>query len=107
MAERYFEEACVAHGRDPASIERRMWIFTRVREPDPAVDRAEFRRLNPWFAELSDAEVDAGSVVGSPEAVSQRLEEIADSMRIDLPIIDLSGTDFATVRSVVESIPAG
>ncbi len=84
-----------------------MWIFTRVREPDPAFDRAEFRRLNPWFAELSDAEVDTGSIVGSPEACTQRLLEIATSLHIDLPIIDLSGTDHATARAAVESLPAG
>jgi alkanesulfonate monooxygenase SsuD/methylene tetrahydromethanopterin reductase-like flavin-dependent oxidoreductase (luciferase family) len=106
-AEAHLATACQEIGRDPASLERRMWIFTRVREPNPEVDRAEFRRLNPWFAELDDAEVDAGSIVGSPEACTERLREVATSMHIDLPIIDLSGTDYATVRSAVEALPAG
>ena len=45
------ERACREARRDPASIERSMWIFARPgRDPgDPAL-RAEFRRWNPWFA---------------------------------------------------------
>lgn len=104
-AERHLALACQELGRDPRELTRRMWIFTRVREPDPPADRAEFRRLNPWFAELSDAEVDAGMVVGSPEACSERLAQIRSSLRIDQPIIDLSGADFASVRRAVESLP--
>lgn len=104
---RQLAAACKQVGRDPAEIVRRMWIFTRVREPDPPLDRAEFRRLNPWFAELSDEEVDTSMVVGSPEACSARLAEIAASLHIDEPIIDLSGADFATVQRAVETLPAG
>jgi len=105
-AERNLAAACKEVGRDPDELERRMWIFTRVREPDPAADRAEFRRLNPWFPELSDDEVDASMVVGSPAFCTQRLSEIARSLRV-LPIMDLSGTDFTTVQAAVEAIPAG
>ena len=106
-AEEHLARACAEVGRDPGSLERRMWIFTRVREPDPARDREEFRRWNPWFSELSDAEVDAGSIVGSPERVTARLQEIAERMCIDVPVVDLSGTDYATVCAAIEALPAG
>jgi alkanesulfonate monooxygenase SsuD/methylene tetrahydromethanopterin reductase-like flavin-dependent oxidoreductase (luciferase family) len=106
QAEAYLRAACDEIGRDPDSLERRMWIFTRVRDPNPDVDRAEFRRLNPWFAELGDAEVDAASIVGKPQACWERLLEVASSMHIDLPVIDLSGSDYASVRSAIDALPA-
>ena len=90
------ENACRQRGRDPAEIERSMWIFTRVQKSgDPAGAFDEYRRLNPWFGELSDQECAAATVVGSAERCRTRLASLADELALDFPVIDLSGLDAA------------
>jgi len=85
--------ACERRGRDPGRISRSMWIFTRACATgpgEPAV-RAEFRRLNPWFRYVPESDLAEGLVGGSPARCRRRIEEIREELRIDLPIIDLSG----------------
>jgi alkanesulfonate monooxygenase SsuD/methylene tetrahydromethanopterin reductase-like flavin-dependent oxidoreductase (luciferase family) len=66
--------ACNAVGRDPDEIGRSMWITLRVdRELDDDLCR-EYRRINPWFPMLRDDEL-----------------EIRTTLRVDLPLLDLSG----------------
>ena len=57
-------EACAEIGRDPATIERRLWMHTRVGRFETPQALAEFRRWNPWFAELSDEELAPSLIVG-------------------------------------------
>jgi alkanesulfonate monooxygenase SsuD/methylene tetrahydromethanopterin reductase-like flavin-dependent oxidoreductase (luciferase family) len=86
------EAACARLGRDPATIERSMLLFTRL-AASPAAEpfAAEFRRLNPWFRFLSDPEAAASLVVGPPEHCLGRIAEICRELRITRPVIDLSG----------------
>lgn len=88
----HLERACERIGRDANAIERSMWIFTRIGNgpEDPAV-QAEFRRLNPWFSEIPDAELPRAILAGTPEACRERLEAMADELSLALPVLDLSG----------------
>ena len=106
QAEAQLERACRRNGRDPNEIQRSQWIFTRV-DPDagPRDRLGEFRRLNPWFSELSDAAVLPGLVVGEASACAAKLLEIAEQLGIQRPVVDLSGADFESVRRTLEALP--
>jgi len=95
------ERACERDGRDPATIARSQWIFTRLGDSDAA--RAEYRRWNPWFRDLPDAEVAAGIVAGTATQCRSRLAEIADELALDLPVVDLSGLPAGPAREVLEA----
>ena len=102
------ETACASCGRDPKAIARSMWIFTRVADrPEPQAALQEFRRLNPWFGDVSDAEIAPALVVGSAAHCRERLAALASDFNLDLPVIDLSGMDAAAARHTLEAIPAG
>jgi alkanesulfonate monooxygenase SsuD/methylene tetrahydromethanopterin reductase-like flavin-dependent oxidoreductase (luciferase family) len=99
------ENACRKRGRDPAEIERSMWIFTRVQKSDdPARAIDEYRRLNPWFGELSDDECAAATVVGSAEHCQTRLAALVDELDLDFPVIDLSGLGAEASRATLEGM---
>ena len=99
------ENACRQCGRDPTEIERSMWIFTRVQDSDdPASAIDEYRRLNPWFGELTDDECAAAMVVGSTERCRARLAALADELNLDFPVIDLSGLDAAASHVALEGM---
>ena len=105
MAEAQLEHACRRIGRDPAEIQRSMWIFTRVEAGARPRDLlGEFRRLNPWFGALSDEEVLPGLVVGEASECVAKLMEIAGRLGIQRPVVDLSGADFASVRRILEAL---
>jgi alkanesulfonate monooxygenase SsuD/methylene tetrahydromethanopterin reductase-like flavin-dependent oxidoreductase (luciferase family) len=100
--------ACADIGRDPAEIRRSQWIFTRVQtRPDAAGALAEFRRLNPWFADLPDAEVAPALAVGDAARCRERIAEIGRELALDLPVLDLSGADAETARRCLDAIPPG
>jgi alkanesulfonate monooxygenase SsuD/methylene tetrahydromethanopterin reductase-like flavin-dependent oxidoreductase (luciferase family) len=100
--------ACADRGRDPREISRSMWIFVRAgaADPDDAALRAQFRRLNPWFADVSDAELREGLVAGRPERCRDRLEEIRQELGIDLPVIDL-GSSRGEAAAQMEALAPG
>jgi alkanesulfonate monooxygenase SsuD/methylene tetrahydromethanopterin reductase-like flavin-dependent oxidoreductase (luciferase family) len=99
------ERACVERGRDVNEIGRSMWILTRVDEtPDRQATLAEFRRLNPWFHDLSDAEARTATVVGSAEYCRARLEKITAELALDLTVMDLSGLDAAASYRTMEGL---
>ncbi len=82
-----------------------MWIFTRVQKSDdPACAFDEYRRLNPWFGELSDDECAAAMVVGSAERCRTRLATLGDELNLDFPVIDLSGLDAAASHVTLEKM---
>jgi len=97
--------ACRQRGRQPSEIERSMWIFTRPGRPpgDPTL-RREFRRFNPWFRELEEAEVDAAIVAGEATACRERLGQLGEELGLTLPIADLSGLDHNATRQAVREM---
>jgi len=98
-------KACEQRGRNPSEIERSIWIFTRVRSSGDSIRAiAEYRRLNPWFDSLSDDECAAAAVVGSADHCRARLAELVDELKLDFPVIDLSGLDAATSRATLEGM---
>ncbi|MEE9609035.1 MAG: LLM class flavin-dependent oxidoreductase [Myxococcota bacterium] len=104
-AEAQLEAACRERGRDPHEIARSMWIFARVDESaDAARALVEYRRLNPWFGRIPDEQIAPALVVGSAERCRERLAEIAGSLRLELPVIDLSGLEAAATRRCLEAL---
>ena len=100
--------ACETAGRDPTSIERVLWIFARPLEPSPnAALREGYRRWNPWFANLSDSEIDEALLVGSASERAERLEALHHDSAIDLPIVDLSGLDADATRQSIDALAEG
>jgi alkanesulfonate monooxygenase SsuD/methylene tetrahydromethanopterin reductase-like flavin-dependent oxidoreductase (luciferase family) len=95
------ERACDRHGRDAGAIARTQWIFTRAGDAADAL--AEYRRWNPWFREIPDAEVAAGIAAGSPAQCRQRLTELRGELGLDLPVIDLSGLPAGPARHLLEA----
>jgi alkanesulfonate monooxygenase SsuD/methylene tetrahydromethanopterin reductase-like flavin-dependent oxidoreductase (luciferase family) len=98
-------EACARRGRDPGEIGRSLWIFTRV---NPSLEGTaaleEYRKRNPWFAEIPDAEIATGLVVGSAADCRRRISELTQELSLDLPVVDLSGLAAGPARRVMESL---
>ena len=99
--------ACRAAGRPPEAIRRRLWIFTRPEPLSPSDALAEFRRWNPWFRDLSDAEVAPALVVGKPAECRERIAALAAELDLEMPVLDLSGLPAPRVREALEALPAG
>ena len=99
--------ACRALGRDPGSIRRRLWLFTRPEPLPPGAALAEFRRWNPWFRDLPDAELAPAIAVGKPSECRERIAMLADQLDLEMPILDLSGLEPARARDALDALPAG
>ncbi len=102
-AEERLARACERAGRDPAGIGRSMLLFTRVGD-EPGAALAEFRRLNPWFAEIPDAELLPALLLGEPGQVAERLRGLAQALRLELPVLDLSGVEAARARRLLDAL---
>ncbi len=104
-AGRAFADACDAAGRDPASIERTLWAFGRPQAIETGPEqRAAYRRWNPWFDGLSDAEVDAALLLGPASRLADRLATLRDAHDIAIPVIDLSGLDYDAARQSIDAL---
>jgi alkanesulfonate monooxygenase SsuD/methylene tetrahydromethanopterin reductase-like flavin-dependent oxidoreductase (luciferase family) len=116
--------ACERQERFADAIARSMLIYTRVAEPadpaaelasrpslvgsaDLAAELASYRKLNPWFDAFPDESIQRALVVGSAAHCRLRLAEIARELRLDLPIVDLSGLDAETSRATLEALAPG
>jgi alkanesulfonate monooxygenase SsuD/methylene tetrahydromethanopterin reductase-like flavin-dependent oxidoreductase (luciferase family) len=104
----WLARACAARGRDPGTIERSQWIFTRLVDgpPEPAREavEAEFRERNPWFAKIGAEELAEGLVWGDAARCGERVMEIRQVLGIDLPILDLTGLDAPATRRTLEAL---
>lgn len=104
-ASRRLEAACRALGRDPAALERVLWIFARPETPVGAAQlRREFRRLNPWFAAIRDDEIDQAVLAGGAQRCRTRLGELRRGLRLDLPVADLSGLPYDAARRALDAL---
>lgn len=95
--------ACRDRGRDPERIRRSLWIFTRAGTSGTAAALAEYRRLHPWFRDISDEELEPALVLGSAEACRSRLGELAQELGLELPVVDLSGASAEVARQTLEA----
>lgn len=68
---------------------------------------AEFRRWNPWFSRLSDAELAPALVVGTPAECRERVAELGRQLALEMPVIDLCGLGAEAAREALEAFPAG
>lgn len=101
-------QACAKIGRDPSTIARRMLVFARVQaRPDPQGALREFRRLNPWFTDIPDAEVTPLLAAGDAAACRAQLASSILPLGLELPILDLTGADAATARVTLNAFPSG
>jgi alkanesulfonate monooxygenase SsuD/methylene tetrahydromethanopterin reductase-like flavin-dependent oxidoreductase (luciferase family) len=104
-AEQILAAACRRNGRNPAEIRRSMWIFTRPHGDSRKLEtRDEFRRLNPWFQNLSDAQLGEAIVTGSPESCGRRISEITECFQLELPVADLSGLPHDAARRAIDAL---
>jgi alkanesulfonate monooxygenase SsuD/methylene tetrahydromethanopterin reductase-like flavin-dependent oxidoreductase (luciferase family) len=95
--------ACARRGRDPAQIARSMLLFTRA-DTTPETALAEFRRFNPWFAEVSDAELLPVLAVGEPARCRERIAGSARELGLAHPVLDLSGLPAARARRLLDAL---
>jgi alkanesulfonate monooxygenase SsuD/methylene tetrahydromethanopterin reductase-like flavin-dependent oxidoreductase (luciferase family) len=99
------EQACVAGDRDPAAIERSMWIFTRIDPPGGTAGAlAEYRRLNPWFDAIPDREITPALVIGDASECTARLADLSRGLALRWPVLDLSGLGAARSRAHLEAL---
>lgn len=104
QAEQVLEKHCRSLGRDPRQIQRSMWIFTRVGEASDAA--ASYRRLNPWFHSIRESELAEAMLLGTASHCRARLSELAALLRLDWPVLDLSGLGAeATLRNLEALAP--
>jgi alkanesulfonate monooxygenase SsuD/methylene tetrahydromethanopterin reductase-like flavin-dependent oxidoreductase (luciferase family) len=95
------EAACHRQRRDPASLARSMLLFARPGfEASEAL--AEYRRLNPWFRDLSEAEARRAVLVGDAASVRARVAGLAGELGLELPVLDLSGLPEAAALELLE-----
>ena len=107
-AEADLQAACERQERFADVIARSMLIYTRVLEPaDPAAEVASYRKLNPWFDDFPDEAIQRALVVGTAPHCRLRLGEIARELRLELPIVDLSGLDAEASRATLEALAPG
>lgn len=98
------EGHCKEIGRDPASISRSLWIFARPgREAEDPRVHDEFRRLNPWFR-LDAATLSRAIAVGPPGECRAWIRRIAGTLRLDLPVVDLSGLEPDAAAAALEAL---
>jgi len=99
------ETACRRRGRDPASIARSMWIFTRPGlAPGSVALREAWRRWNPWFADVGDREIDHAVAAGSGPACRERIGALAAGFGLDHPVADLSGLPIDAARQALDAL---
>lgn len=95
--------ACARHGRDPAKLGRSMLLFARP-GVGAADTLAEYRRLNPWFSEVPDAEIAPGLAWGDPTRCREQLRDLAGEMGLTLPVIDASGLSAEPTRRLLDAL---
>lgn len=95
--------ACTRRGRDPAELGRSMLLFARP-GASAADALAEYRRLNPWFADTPDAEIAPGLASGDPARCREQLLDLARALKLTLPVIDASGLAAEPSRRLLEAL---
>ncbi|HEU4431180.1 MAG TPA: LLM class flavin-dependent oxidoreductase [Myxococcota bacterium] len=102
-ADRAFEAACGKRGRAPAAVERVLQIFARPRvAPGGAALTEAFRRFHPWFAAVPDPEIPRAVLCGGDAAARAQLARMRAELRVDLPVVDLTGLSPAEAAEALD-----
>jgi alkanesulfonate monooxygenase SsuD/methylene tetrahydromethanopterin reductase-like flavin-dependent oxidoreductase (luciferase family) len=99
------EAACRALGRPAAAVRLTCQIFARPGEDptDPAL-LAAYRRFNPWFGAIPDAELAATILAGTPRECQRRLDALRGELHLALPIVDLTGLASDAARRALDAL---
>jgi alkanesulfonate monooxygenase SsuD/methylene tetrahydromethanopterin reductase-like flavin-dependent oxidoreductase (luciferase family) len=97
--------AAQALGANDGRIARTCQIFVRPGEDprDPAL-LAAYRRFNPWFGGIPDAELAGAIVAGEPGDCRRRLDALRGELRLALPIADLTGLASDAARRALDAL---
>ena len=80
-----------------------MLLFARPGMP-PEAALEEYRRLNPWYADVSDAEIARGLASGDAAQCQAQLAELGSTLGLTLPIIDASGLPAEPTRRLLDAL---
>ena len=105
-AAEHLAAACEQLGRNETEIFRSMLLFTRM-DLDRAAALVAFRRLNPWFRSVPDAELGPSLIVGEAPRCRARIAELAAELRLDHPVLDLSGLEAGAARRLLVALRPG
>lgn len=99
------EAACRALGRPADAVALTCQIFARPgADPrDPAL-LATYRRFNPWFGAIPDAELAGTILAGDPAECRARLAAVREELRLALPIVDLTGLPVDAARRALDAL---
>ena len=97
--------AAQALGTSDGRLARTCQIFVRPGEDprDPAL-LAAYRRFNPWFGGVPDAELAGALVAGDPDDCRRRLDALRGELRLTLPIADLTGLASDAARRALDAL---
>jgi alkanesulfonate monooxygenase SsuD/methylene tetrahydromethanopterin reductase-like flavin-dependent oxidoreductase (luciferase family) len=86
-------------------LARTCQVFARPGEDprDPAL-LAAYRRFNPWFAAVPDAELAEALLAGDPADCRRRLDALRGSLGLALPIVDLTGLSHDAARRALDAL---
>jgi alkanesulfonate monooxygenase SsuD/methylene tetrahydromethanopterin reductase-like flavin-dependent oxidoreductase (luciferase family) len=99
------EAACRALGRPEDAVALTCPIFARPgADPhDPAL-LASYRRFNPWFGAVPDAELAGTILAGDPAECRARLALVREELKLALPIVDLTGLPIDAARRALDAL---
>ncbi len=98
------DEACAREGRSAADLGKQLWVMTRPHgEPGSSDLLADFRRFQPWFAQLAESEAQASIAAGPPEACRARFDALR-ALGIDRPLADLTGLDLDATHHAIDAL---
>jgi alkanesulfonate monooxygenase SsuD/methylene tetrahydromethanopterin reductase-like flavin-dependent oxidoreductase (luciferase family) len=102
------ESTCRALGRPAGVVARSCQIFARPGEDpaDPAL-LAAYRRFNPWFGGIPDAELAGAVLAGAPADCRRRLDALRAELDLALPILDLTGLSHDAARRALDALAPG
>jgi len=102
------EATCQARGRPADALARTCQIFARPGEDpaDPAL-LAAYRRFNPWFAGIPDAELAGCVLAGDTGDCRRRLEALRRELGLALPTLDLTGLSRDAARRAIDALTPG
>jgi alkanesulfonate monooxygenase SsuD/methylene tetrahydromethanopterin reductase-like flavin-dependent oxidoreductase (luciferase family) len=107
-AQRALDDACRRLGRDAGAVALACPVFARPGEDprDPAL-LASYRRFDPWFAAVPDAELAGAILAGDPADCRRRLAELRHARGRAHPIGVHTGLASDAARRAIDALAPG